>query len=427
MTMLPPTARGLLTNTAFALAGDVAAKAGMFLALLVAARVLPTPEFARLGVAMAVVMILVAVLDAGCATVIIRDGASSRRTRHSLLRATVSARLPLALAMIAGAAGWALAFGELGLALVVLACVVANAAQLSVLAVFRSAQTLAVEAIAKLVCGLSYPLAVWAVAALGHRSATALLLALTVLPALSVPGLYVVSFRHTEPGGSRVSKLRIAQRAMPFALMAVSTIAYYRSGTVMLGWLGSVKDTADYTIASTIAFGLLMLPAAVATSLLPRLACETDPSERIRATRLALRSSTAGFAVLACAVGAAAPWAIPFAYGEAFRGAVAPFVILTAAGVLIGACGIVGTLLIALHQSRVLVGQVLLALAVNLAANGALIPAFGAVGAGLATVVTEAVSLALLAVACERVAPGVLLARRGTHVATPAIPPAVTA
>jgi O-antigen/teichoic acid export membrane protein len=95
--------------------------------------------------------------------------------------------------------------------------------------------------------------------------------------------------------------------------------------------------------------------------------------------------------------------------------------------VLIGACGILGTLLIALHQSRVLVGQVLLALAVNLAANAALIPTFGAVGAGLATVVTEAVSLALLAVACERVAPGVLLARRGTYVATPAIPPAVTA
>jgi O-antigen/teichoic acid export membrane protein len=157
-----------------------------------------------------------------------------------------------------------------------------------------------------------------------------------------------------------------------------------------------------------------MLPAAAAASLLPRLAAETDTRKQIQLTRLALVYSTAAFALLACIVSISASWAIPFAYGDRFAGAVAPLVILTFAGLVIGAGGIIGTLLIALHQTRALILQVLIALAVNLATTAALIPAFGAVGVSAATLATETVSLVLLVVALERVAPGALAVWRAS-------------
>lgn len=420
-----PHARGLLTNAALAFAGDIAAKAGMFLALLVAARALPTDEFAQLGVAMAVMLILTAVLDGGVSTVIIRDGANMGGDRLALLRSSALMRLPLLLVMVVGAACSILVFGAAGLTLATVACVVANAAQLSGLAIFRSAQNLAIEAVTKLLCGLSYPIGVVAVIALGHRSATAALVALTVVPVLSVPFLYAVALRYAGPHGAGYPRREIARRALPFAVMAVTVIAYYRSGTVMLGWLGTARDTADYTAASTIGYGFLMLPAAAATSLLPRLAAEIDAWRQIQLTRLALLYSTAAFALLACIVAVSASWAIPLAYGGRFAGAVAPLVILTFAGLVIGAGGIIGTLLIALHQTRVLMLQVLIALAVNLATTAALIPAFGAVGASVATLATEIVSLALLALALERVAPGAVAVWRAST-APVRVKPAVT-
>lgn len=410
----PRAPRGLLTNAALAFAGDIAAKAGMFLALLVAARALPTHEFAQLGVAMAVMLILTAVLDGGVSTVIVRDGATTGGGRLALLRSSAAMRLPLLLVMVVAAACSVVVFGGAGLTLATIACVIANAAQLSSLAIFRSAQNLAVEAVTKLLCGLSYPIGVVAVIALGHRSATASLVALTVVPLVSVPFLYAVALRYAEPGGTAFATREIARRALPFAVMAVTVIAYYRSGTVMLGWLGTATDTADYTTASTIGYGFLMLPAAAAASLLPRLAAETDAWKQIQLTRLALLYSTAAFALLACIVALSAPWAIPLAYGGRFAGAVAPLVILTFAGLVIGAGGIIGTLLIALHQTRMLTLQVLIALAVNLATTAALIPAFGAVGASVATLATEIVSLVLLVLALERVAPGALAVWRAS-------------
>lgn len=403
---------GFLTNAAFAFAGDMAARAGMFLALLVAARTLPTVEFAELGVAMAVVLIVISVLDLGCSTVVIRDGASCRSARRELLRASFTARMPLALVTVASLAAIGAAVGHLGLALVLAACATANAMQLSLLAVFRSAQTLTIEAITKLVCGVSYPLGVGAVVELGHRTATWTLAAFTVMPLLSLPILLALVRRFADPGGTPVSGRAMLRSAAPFAVMAISTIVYYRSGTVMLGQLSTPRQTADYATASTIAVGLLMLPAAFATSLLPRLAGDRARRERGGATRGALVASIASFVVLAAIVCSTAWWIVPFAYGARYAGAVTPLLILTITGIMIAASTIIGTTLVAAHQNRILVTQVVVALVINLAANAVLIPGLGGVGAAISTALTELASLALLAIAAERVAPGMLLGRR---------------
>ena len=55
--------RSVGSNATLALIGDLATKVGMFVTLVVAAHILSTVEFARLGIALAAVTILAAFFD----------------------------------------------------------------------------------------------------------------------------------------------------------------------------------------------------------------------------------------------------------------------------------------------------------------------------------------------------------------------------
>ena len=74
--------------------------------------------------------------------------------------------------------------------------------------------------------------------------------------------------------GARVSPGTALRLAAPIGLLALATIAYYRSGMLVLAALGDPADTAAFAVAAGIAFGLLAVPNAITTALLPRLASE---------------------------------------------------------------------------------------------------------------------------------------------------------
>ncbi len=405
--------RGIGANAALAFGGDALARAGMFVALVVLAHELAVAEFARLGVAMAAVIILTSALDGGIAVVATRDGAARAGLRRELLSAGMRARVPVALCVAATCLGAGVILGQLDLALVVLASALVNAAQVALFAVFRSARTLVGEALAKGICGLSYPLCCAAALMVGQRSATSALLALTVGPAATLPALLVGARPLMTVAPSRLAPLTLLRAAAPFGLVAVATLVYYRAPLLMMGMMSSSTQTASYAAASNIAFGLLMLPAAFATGLLPGLSAESDRARRAALTRRALSLSTALLGGCVLALGLAASWLVPLVYGRAYRGAVPPLEILLVSCLAIGAAGVIGTALIASDRRKTIVLQVVAALALNLAACALAIPRLGADGAALATLVTELASLTMLATAYRRTPS---LEQRGAHV-----------
>ena len=279
-----------------------------------------------------------------------------------------------------------------------------NALTLSVLAVFRAAQNLRFEAVFKLALGISWPLATIAAARLAP-TATAVVAGMSVVSLAALLGLLPL-----VPGNAILRARRSARGALraaaPLGLMAAATLVYFRSGTIMLGAWGTSAETAAFTVASTIGFGLLALPNAITTALLPRLSFETNVRVRVTAVRQALAS---GFVCCSLAAAATVVLGGPLivrAFGAEYRSAETPLVILAFATVLIALNGMLGVALIALRRLRILGAQVAVSLAANLVATALLVPRAGAVGAAWAVVVTEVVGLLVLAPACARALPG---------------------
>jgi O-antigen/teichoic acid export membrane protein len=225
---------------------------------------------------------------------------------------------------------------------------------------------------------------------------------------LSLAPLWLYARRRFPGREARVVGWGGIQAAAPFGLMALATLLYYRLGTLLLGALGSSSATARYTIASTIAFGLLSVPNAITTGLLPRLSAQEPGHERLRVAKRALRWTLLSCLVLSAVAAALAPWTLKYGFGSRYESALTPLVLLLTGTVVIGINGILGTVLITVRRTWVVGMQVGVSLAVNLALGFMLVPRFGANGAAVATLATELVGLGILAAAAHRLVPGLL-------------------
>lgn len=389
--------RSIAANSGLALAGDVAAKASGIVAVALAARWLTTDQFALLGASLAAVTILTALLDGGLSILIVRDGAADSATRMGTLRAGLVVRIPALALLLVAAAAFGAARGVLAPALLVTAAAAVGASTLVSLAVFRAAQDLSVEALQKLLSGLLLP-ALICVAVAVHPTAATVLAAVVLSQAVAL----TVSVRRLRrfgaaPAGRAVT--RTLRATAPFALMTIATLVYYRAGTLLLAGLRPASDTAAFTVASNVALGLLVLPNAITTGLLPNLSAARTHAERVDTARRALGWTLALSLAVALAAALIAPFALTLVFGDRYHRAAAPLFVLLAADVLIGVSGVLGVLLTAAKRIRPLVVQVGTCLAVNLVVGVVLVPRFGAMGAALATLVTEVVAVAVLLVA----------------------------
>jgi O-antigen/teichoic acid export membrane protein len=384
-------------------------KAGALLAIIVAARTFSVQEFAALATALAVSAVLVATLDLGAGTLLARDGTGGIKSRGALLRGLVAGRAPFVLALVLGAAVVGTWLGELSTALAVVVFSISGALALSILGVFRSTRDLGPEArqrigsailaiVATLLCGIVAP------------RADVLLLALTLVSLVTVlplarrlPAIADLS-QSVKPSAAMT-------RVLPFGLIVLGTVAYYRSGTIVLAALGDDRDTAAFGVAATLAFGLLMVPNAITTALLPRLASERDPAEVVACARRALAWTLAISVPMAACAAVLSPWVLPALLGSEYAAAVPAFALLCVGVPIIATSGVIGTTVIALGRLGVLGVQVACTLLLNLTALVVLAPPFGAVGAALGTVICELGGLLLLLVASRRLLPGLLSVR----------------
>jgi len=250
--------------------GDTAAKAAAFAVVAACARLLPVGEFAHLGIALAALTVVTSLMDGGFSTLIVRDGARCSTDSMALLRASVRVRLPLAGLVLLAGLGVGVYLDDPWLGLTTAIAAVGSALSLTIAAVFRSVQDLAPEAIQKCaVAAATFAAATTAAAAFSRASAVVAVVGAVLWLSLAPFWLYV---RRRVPDHHRpIVRRRAMRAAAPFALMALATLLYYRLGIFVLGAVGSPGATARYTVASTVAFGLLMVPNAITTGLLPRL------------------------------------------------------------------------------------------------------------------------------------------------------------
>ena len=406
--------RGLRANSALALAGDGASKAGALLVVVISARFLTVHEFAALATGLAAAGVLTAALDLGTGTLLSRDGATSESLRGALFTGSLRDRLPLACAALLLAPVAGLLLGRPLEAVSVAMLALSGALALSVLGLFRACQDIRPEALQRLASGTLAVAAATAVCLVAPRAYAVLLALAAVMLVTLVPLLRLAPT--VADLATDVARLATLRRAAPIGLLALATIAYYRSGTIVLAALSNAEATAVYGVASGMAFGLLMVPNAITTALLPRLSSERRPDELVACTRRVLVWTAAIAVTLAAGCASVAPVILPVALGPEYRAAAAPFALLCLGIPLIAASGVIGTALLVVGRLHALAVQVVVSLAVNLLVLVLLVPSAGAVGAALATVACEAVGLALLVNAARAALPGLVLGgRRGVR------------
>jgi O-antigen/teichoic acid export membrane protein len=401
--------RGIAENSALALAGDFASKAAALVVIVVAARFLSVREFAVLATALAVAGLLGSLLDLGAGTLLTRDGARSRASRGALFRALLKARAPFAASLLIAAPLVGFGLGRPLTALAVAALAVSGALALSLLGLYRSCQDIRPEAMQRLAAAVvSVVSVVLASLLLPRADALLVALALSMLVAL-LPLVHHVPAVADFTG--QVQPRTALRLAAPIGLLALATVAYYRSGTLALAALADARETAVFSVAASIAFGMLMLPNAITTALLPRLSAEDDFHALIACARRALAWTLVVAVLLSGAAAAVVPFGLPLVLGSEYAHAGVPFALLCVGIPLIAASGVIGTSLLSIGRLRALGVQVAVSLMINLIALAVLVPSLGAVGAALATVACEAAGLVLLLQAARSGLPGLTALR----------------
>lgn len=181
------------------------------------------------------------------------------------------------------------------------------------------------------------------------------------------------------------------QMAYPFAIFGVLWILYYQLDLLMLQSLATSEETGLYGAAYRIIEIFSALPRVIFYVALTRFAqCYAKEPERLseeiyKSTRLLL------VVMLPVLLGAELfqTSIIQMLYGEAFTGAIAPLAILLPSL----AVKMFGTLIISLlqatKQENYLPPLLLSTVVVNVLANAILIPNLGALGAAIATLLSE--------------------------------------
>jgi O-antigen/teichoic acid export membrane protein len=402
-------ARRIAANSALALAGDLASKIGALAVVVLAARLLAVRDFAIVATALASASLLSTALDFGAGTLLTRDGARNAESRGVLFRALLEARIPMAAVVLTGAPLVGLWLAGPLTALAVAALAVSGALTASVLGLYRSCQDVRPEAVQRVTASA---LSVAAVILCGSFLPRANVL-LAALAASSLAALLPLILRSPSIAGFEraVSPQAALRRMAPIGLLALATVAYYRSGTLALAALSDPRETAAFSIAASVAFGLLMLPNAITTALLPRLAAEADFRRFVGCARQTLAWTLAIAMPVSGAAAVAGPYALRLVLGRDYASAGLPFELLCLGIPAIATSGVIGTALLALGHVRELAVQVGCSLVVNLTALALLVPALGAAGASLATLACEATGLILLMKTARRTLPGLIAMR----------------
>jgi O-antigen/teichoic acid export membrane protein len=193
------------------------------------------------------------------------------------------------------------------------------------------------------------------------------------------------------------------RRVTPFALGSITWAVYFRVDMILLERWSAPAALGLYAAAYRVLDALLLIPRTMMGVIYPVFSAAA--ARRAVYGELLERPSRA-LAAIALAV-AAGLWGnagdvLAFLFGERFRDAAPILRVLAVVLPAVFANQFLGMLLSALDRQNAWVRVLLLATAVNVAANVVLIPRLGPLGAALATAISETGSLVALGVLTAR-------------------------
>ena len=175
--------------------------------------------------------------------------------------------------------------------------------------------------------------------------------------------------------------------ALGMGAVQVISLIGYRAELFVLEGLEGVSAVGVYSIANQAAESLWLIGAAIATAITAP-AVHSDEREAVALVKRSVAKSVLYTSAGAAVVAVTAPFAIPFALGEAFDGAVTPLLLLLPGAVAYAPVQVLVVYLSVRHgRPRLALTAGLVAMAVTIAASFPLIAAFGASGAAAASAI----------------------------------------
>jgi glycosyltransferase involved in cell wall biosynthesis/O-antigen/teichoic acid export membrane protein len=185
---------------------------------------------------------------------------------------------------------------------------------------------------------------------------------------------------------------RMLSASLLLGLALVLNILYYRIDVPLLALLADSTQVAIYASAYRILDVVTLLPVAAAGVALPIMAAHRSSPRHLAAfTRQYLELAVATGLFVAVALTIFRGPLLTFLYGGRYDASEPTLLVLAWVAAATLVTNVFTPLAVALNRQRALLGATVLALAVNVALNVALIPRYGSVAAAYATLITEVV------------------------------------
>lgn len=176
---------------------------------------------------------------------------------------------------------------------------------------------------------------------------------------------------------------------------------HYRLDVYLLALFLPPAQVAFYAIATAVAEVAFYLPDSVGTVLFPKLSAERE--ERIHELTAEVSRHTLWITALATlGLLAAGGWLIPLAYGQAYRPAIAPFMVLMPGCLAMAVYKILTRNFTSRNRQQVSILAASVSLVSNIALNILLIPRMGVIGAALASLISYTTAATILALIFRR-------------------------
>ena len=398
-----------LVNSGYATI-SAASAALLLLLLMLAGRVLTADDYGKFSFALALATIIETVMDIGLGQVTVRSVARDREGAGRIFRDV----LGLKLVWVGG--GLTLLFIAAPLLradpVVVRTCYLLGVSSairsylLTVRGLLQGLNRFGVEATV-VVADRVLLLVLGAFALAGGYGLLGLSLAFVagrLLMCTSVTLLVARVAGSAAPTFDRARWREIQLAALPLGAFMIALNLYTYIDTVILGLVRSDAETGWYAAAYRVYEGVTYVPAVLSAVLTPRF------SYLFVHDRAALRAqflrALGGAAVLGVLLGGLAVWlarpAMSLLFGAAYAPAVVPLQILAGGAVFVFCTWILHAAAIATNLDRRLLLTTAVGLFSNVALNLLFIPRWGIGGAAWATVLAEAITVALLFIQIQR-------------------------
>lgn len=375
------------------LVGRFASLSMTFVAWALAARALEPDRFGFLQVAIAVTFYLSFATDAGLSTLGTREVASSRNRDH-LVRQIFGTRLAIGVALTAATTlvvAIAVRHDDRAVWIVLASTIVAASA--NAVWVLRAMNRSAALAVIDVVAAAAFLAGVVvAVRSPSDVATAALVYAFSQWIAAALSVRYVGRPDWIRPmlRGSKT----VLRRSAPLAVAILAINVYYSADSILLGLLRTSTEVGYYAAAYKLVLPWLLIASIVGLLAMPRLAADLAENRDVLETveRLARLLFALGLSVAVAGTLLAESLVIAV-FGPAYRPAIVPLVILIWSVVTVLANASFGFYMLARRDDRRYMWIAVAGAVLNLGLNVVLIPDFGMVGAGVATLAAEVLVL----------------------------------